>query len=134
MKTIVVLGTGVASAAVIRLTMRSTVLKRSDVRMVVISPSTHFIWPLAMPRAVLPGQFIDHQFMFELRPILSDYPADKFEFILGTANALDTGSKMITVSLNDGVGEVGATAAKRIVAYDAVVIATGASSLAVNTW
>ncbi|KAJ6787589.1 hypothetical protein PWT90_00672 [Aphanocladium album] len=122
MKTIVVLGTGVAAAAVIRQTMKSTVLKRSDIKMVVVSPNTHFFWPIAMPRAVVPGQFADDKFMFALEPTFAEYPADKFEFVLGAAAALDPDAKTVTVALGNGEGS------RRAIAYDTLVIATGASS------
>ena len=81
MKTIVVLGTGVAATAVIRQTMKSTVLKRNDIKVVVVSPSTHFLWPIAMPRAIVPGQFADEKVMFPLEPTFDEYPAEKFEFV-----------------------------------------------------
>lgn len=127
MKTIVVLGTGVAAAAVIRQTMKTTVLKRRDTRMVVVSPSTHFVWPIAMPRAIVPGQFSDDKFMFALEPTFAEYPADKFEFVLGTASGLDTAGKTVTIALN---GDGGA----RSIEYDALVIATGASSTDGMPW
>lgn len=118
MKTIVVLGTGVAATAVIRQTMKSTVLKRDDMKMVVVSPSTHFVWPIAMPRAVVPGQFSDDKFMFALQPTFAEYPATKFEFVLGRASALDPDAKTVTVELNDEQGA-------RAIPYHTLVIATG---------
>jgi NADH dehydrogenase FAD-containing subunit len=121
MKTIVILGTGVAATAVIRQTMKSTVLKRNDIKMVVVSPSTHFLWPIAMPRAIVPGQFAGEKFMFPLETTFNEYPADKFEFVLGTASSLDPKTKQITVS-------VGKDSNRRVIQYDTVVIATGASA------
>ncbi|KAJ4145756.1 hypothetical protein LMH87_004592 [Akanthomyces muscarius] len=122
MKTIVVLGTGVAAAAVIRQTMKSTVLPRHDIKMVVVSPSTHFLWPIAMPRAIVPGQLADDKVLYALQPTFAEYPAGKFEFVLGTASALDPDVKRVQVALG---GDEGAT---RDVAYDVLVIATGAAS------
>ncbi|OAR01200.1 hypothetical protein LLEC1_05682 [Akanthomyces lecanii] len=120
MKTIVVLGTGVAAAAVIRQTMKSTILPRSDTKMIVVSPSTHFLWPIAMPRAIVPGQLADDKFLFALQPTFAEYPADRFEFVLGTASALDPDAKRIQVALRDK--------GTRDVDYDVLVIATGATS------
>ncbi|TQV99072.1 apoptosis-inducing factor [Cordyceps javanica] len=128
MKTIVILGSGVAAAAVIRQTMKSTVLPRRDTRMVVVSPSTHFVWPIAMPRAIVPGQFADDKFMFALQPTFAEYPADKFEFVLGTASALDPDAKTIQVALNNDADGSGSSDTPRTVAYDVLVIATGAAS------
>ena len=121
MKTIVVLGTGVAATAVIRQTMKSTVLKRNDIKVVVVSPSTHFLWPIAMPRAIVPGQFADEKFMFPLEPTFDEYPAEKFEFVLGTASNLNPKTKIITVA-------VGRSGGSRVIHYDIVVIATGAAA------
>ncbi|ATY66404.1 Pyridine nucleotide-disulfide FAD NAD(P)-binding domain [Cordyceps militaris] len=121
MKTIVILGTGVAAAAVIRQTMKSSVLPRRDTRMIVVSPSTHFLWPIAMPRAIVPGQFTDDKFLFPLPPTFAGYPADQFEFVLGTASALDPDARTVQVALeNDG--------GVRAVAYDVLVVATGTAS------
>lgn len=123
MKTIVVLGTGVAAAAVIRQTMKSTVLPRHDTKMVVVSPSTHFLWPIAMPRAIVPGQLADDKVLYALQPTFAEYPADKFEFILGAASALDPDARTVQVALGGGGGE-----GTRDVQYDLLVIATGAAS------
>lgn len=127
MKTIVVLGTGLAATAVIRQTMKSTVLQRKDTKMVVVSPNTHFVWPIAMPRAIVPGQFADDKIMYELQPTFGEYPADKFEFVLGTASALDPEDKTVTVALNDKSSE-------RSIKYDTLVIATGASTRDSMPW
>ncbi|OAA71576.1 Pyridine nucleotide-disulfide oxidoreductase, NAD-binding domain protein [Cordyceps fumosorosea ARSEF 2679] len=121
MKTIVILGTGLAAAAVIRQTMKSTVLTRSDTRMIVVGPSTHFVWPIAMPRAIVPGQLAEERFLFPLGPTFAEYPADRFEFVLGTASALDPDARTVQVALNDGH-------VTRHIAYDVLVIATGAAS------
>ncbi len=121
MKTIVVLGTGVAATAVIRQTMKATVLRRKDVKMIVVSPNTHFLWPIAMPRAIVPGQLADDKVMFPLEPTFKEYPPDKFEFVLGTASSVDPSAKSVTV-LTDNAG------ASRTIRYDALVIATGASA------
>lgn len=121
MKTIVVLGTGVAATAVIRQTMKTTVLPRKDVKMVVVSPNTHFLWPIAMPRAIVPGQLADEKVLFPLEPTFKEYPSDKFEFVLGTASSLDPSAKSVTVLTNNATES-------RTVHYDAIVIATGASA------
>lgn len=120
MRTIVVLGAGLAAAPVIRQIMRTTVLTRKDLKMIVVAPNTHFHWPIAMPRVVVPGQMADDKVMFPLEPIFREYPADKFEFVLGKASALDPSGNIVTVALNTGDS--------RAIAYDTLVIATGASA------
>ncbi|KAJ2983993.1 hypothetical protein NQ176_g283 [Zarea fungicola] len=122
MKTIVILGTGLAAVPVIHQTMKSTVLNRRDLKMIVVSPNTHFVWTIAMPRAIVPGQFTDEKVLYELQPTFKEYPAEKFEFVLGTTRNLDPVSKTVTITLN------AAPDSTRSIAYDTLIIATGAAS------
>ena len=121
MKTILVLGVGLAGAPVIRQLMRTTVLKRKDLKMVVVAPTTHFHWPIAMPRVVVPGLMADEKAMYQLGPTFSEYPADKFEFVLGSASAMNPSASTVTVALNDGGGD-------REISYDTLIVATGSSA------
>lgn len=127
MKTIVVLGTGLAAVGVIRQTMKSTVLNRRDIKMIVVSPSTHFVWTIGMPRAIVPGQFTDDKVLYELQPIFKEYPSDKFEFVLGKASNLDPVGKTVTVALNG-------PASTRNITYDTLIVATGSSSRDEMPW
>lgn len=120
MKTIVVLGAGVGATPLIRQLMRNTVLTSNDYRMVVIAPNTHFHWPIAIPRAVVPGQLPDEKVSIALEPYFKDYPKDKFEFVLGTASGLDPDTKSVIVALNTGGSST--------VSYHTIVIATGTTS------
>ncbi|KYK56837.1 Pyridine nucleotide-disulfide oxidoreductase, NAD-binding domain protein [Drechmeria coniospora] len=120
MKTIVVLGAGLAAAPLIRQIMRTAVLTRKDLRMIVVAPNTHFHWPIAMPRVVVPGQMADEKVMYPLDTIFGQYPADKFEFVLGKASTLDPSGRLITVALNAG--------GVQSVAYDTLIVATGSSA------
>ncbi|KAH7266767.1 uncharacterized protein BKA55DRAFT_553225 [Fusarium redolens] len=117
-KTIVVLGAGPAALPVIRQTMVNHVMKRKDLKMVVVSPNTHFHWPVAMPRVVVPGQLSDDKVLIPLETTFSTYPSDKFEWIQGKAISLDTNSNLVSVELNS-------SATVREVNYHTLVIATG---------
>lgn len=117
-KTIVVLGAGPAALPLVRQTMVNQVLKRNDLKIVVVSPNTHFHWPVAMPRAIIPGQFGDDDVMIPLEPTFKDYPADKFEWVRGTASSLDTDSNTVVAELNDGAGV-------KEIKYHTLIIATG---------
>ncbi|KAL6793450.1 hypothetical protein GGI42DRAFT_334390 [Trichoderma sp. SZMC 28013] len=119
-KTIVVLGVGVAAAPLIRQTMRNVVLKEKDYNLIVVAPNTHFHWPIAMPRVIVPGQLADDKAMIDLRPFFKEYPADKFEFVQGVASALDPASNTVDVLLSSG--------ASRTINYHTLVVATGTSS------
>ncbi|KAH6606353.1 hypothetical protein Trco_005506 [Trichoderma cornu-damae] len=120
MKTIVILGVGVAAAPLIRQTMRNVVLKDKEYNMIVVAPNTHFHWPIAMPRVVVPGQLADDKAMIDLRPLFEEYPSDQFEFVLGTASAMDPAGNAVSVALSSG--------ASRTINYHTLVIATGTSS------
>ncbi|KJZ75568.1 hypothetical protein HIM_05031 [Hirsutella minnesotensis 3608] len=120
MKTIVVLGVGVAAAPIIRQTMRNVVLPGDDFRMVVVAPTSHFLWPIAMPRVVVPGQLADDKVMFDLWSIFKDYPSSKFEFVLGKASMLDASGKRVTVELNDS--------GTRDLVYHTLIVATGSTA------
>lgn len=126
MKTIVILGGGVAAAPLIRQTMVNTVMKRDDLKLVVVSPTTHFQWPIAMPRVVVPGQLADDKVLIPLEPTFKEYPASKFEFVLGKASSLDPTSNLVVVALNSG--------GSQSVSYDALIIATGARAREDMPW
>ncbi|KAI5456461.1 hypothetical protein BGZ63DRAFT_417905 [Mariannaea sp. PMI_226] len=49
--------------------------------MIVMGPSIHFHWPLVIPRAI--------KVMYPLELTFSEYPKNKFEFVLGSASMLD---------------------------------------------
>ncbi|KAH0530388.1 hypothetical protein TsFJ059_005010 [Trichoderma semiorbis] len=118
--TIVVLGAGLAAAPVIRQVMRNTILPSNELRMIVVTPSTHFSWPIAMPRVVVPGQMDFDKVFYPLAPTFSKYPADKFELVLGAADLLDPIGQTINVSLNSGE--------ERVIPYNTLIIATGTTA------
>ncbi|KAM0343303.1 hypothetical protein ACHAPU_008755 [Fusarium lateritium] len=126
-KTIVVLGAGPAALPVIRQTMVNHVLKRNDLKMVVVAPNTHFHWPVAMPRVVVPGQIPDDKVLIPFEPIFNTYPSDKFEWIQGKAVALETAANVVSVELNSSVSV-------REVNYHTLVIATGSRTRDGMVW
>lgn len=114
-KTIIVLGAGLAAVPIIRQTMRNVVLPSSDYKLVVVAPNTHFHWPLAMPRVVVPDQMPMDKAITPLEGHFKQYPKDKFEHILDTASALDPSAKTVTVG-------------GRTLGYDYLIVATGSSA------
>ncbi|KAH6987362.1 hypothetical protein BKA56DRAFT_477691 [Ilyonectria sp. MPI-CAGE-AT-0026] len=117
-KTILVLGTGPAAIPVVRQTMINVVLKRDNLKIIVVTPNANFHWPIAMPRVVVPGQLVDDKVMIPLAPTFADYPPSKFEFVQGKASSLDPASNTVAIELNAG--------GLREINYDTLVIATGA--------
>ncbi|CAM1508435.1 Fc.00g052830.m01.CDS01 [Cosmosporella sp. VM-42] len=126
MPTIVILGAGLAAAPLIRQTMVNTVLKRDGLKLIVVAPNTHFQWPIAMPRVVVPGQIADDKVLIPIEPGFAEYPASKFEFVKGKASSLDPGSKLVTVALNSG--------STQSISYDTLIIATGARAREDMPW
>ncbi|KAH7252997.1 hypothetical protein B0J15DRAFT_513291 [Fusarium solani] len=100
--------------------MLKSVLQQDNLRLTVIAPNTHFHWPIAMPRVILPDHWSEHKAMFELYPFFKDYPPERFEFVLGAASSMDLEGKHITVALNRG--------GVYTVHYDTLVIATGSTA------
>ncbi|KAF7535899.1 hypothetical protein G7Z17_g13138 [Cylindrodendrum hubeiense] len=117
-KTIVVLGSGPAAIPVVRQTMVNLVLKRDNLKIILVTPNSNFHWPIAMPRVVVPGLVADDKVMIPLAPTFADYPPSKFEFVLGKASSLDPASNTVAVELNAG--------GSREINYHTLVIATGA--------
>lgn len=126
MKTIVVLGAGLAGASVIPLAMKNFVLKQNDYKLIVVAPNTHVHWAIAMPRIIVPGLLSEDKGMVSLEPQFKSYPPSKFEFVQGAAGNLDPEAKVVTVTLNDG--------GSRAVSYDTLIIATGASTTDGAPW
>lgn len=78
---------------------------------------------MASVRAVVPGQLEEDQYFASLEEALSRYPADRRELVVGTAEAVDVEGKTVTVAVA-GAGE------PRTLAYDQLVVATGARATA----
>ena len=70
--------------------------------------------------AVIPGSFPDDDMFQPIAPGLSQYPSESYELVIGRATKLDTASKTVSVEAD--------TAAPRSLAYDFLVLATGARS------
>ena len=126
MKTIVIVGAGLAAMPLIRQVMRTMVLPADDLKLVVVCPNTHMHWTLAMVRHVVPGKFRDDDLMIDLKPIFAQYPADKFEWVMGKATALEPSSNIVEVGLNGG--------GQRSVPYDVLVAATGSTAADGMPW
>lgn len=81
--------------------------------------NSHFYWNLASVRAVVPGIVKDDQILAAIEPGLQQYPAESWEFILGSATSLSHSEKSVTVSTSTG---------DRQVEYDYLVLTTGANA------
>ncbi|KAF3919496.1 hypothetical protein ABW20_dc0100672 [Dactylellina cionopaga] len=121
-KTVVVVGAGFTGLPVAHKLLLYTAPKlKEGLKVILISPNSHFYWNLAAVRGVIPGAIPDEQLFLPIAPAFSKYPAENFEFILGKAASLEPSLNTIHVACND--------ATKREISYDHVVIATGSSIL-----
>jgi apoptosis-inducing factor 2 len=68
-------------------------------------------------RAIIPGVLKDEQFSLPIGEAFAKYPADAFEFVVGSAEASDLDAKTVRVRLAGGED--------RVLSYDHLVLATG---------
>lgn len=114
--TIVILGAGWTGLPLAHKLLKYTAAK-TPLKVILVTPNTHFFWNVAATRGVIPGQFSEEQLFLAIEPGFSKYAAEAFEFVLGKAEGISASANTVSVKLNDG--------ALREIAYDHLVIATG---------
>ncbi|KAM0324090.1 hypothetical protein ACHAQA_008280 [Verticillium albo-atrum] len=117
-KTLVVLGAGVAGTGIAHRALKNTVPKADNLKVIIVTPNTDHYWNLASTRGIVPGQFGDEALFTPLAPAFAQYPKDSYELVIGTAETLNPDASQVVVRT--------ATGAERTIAYDALVVATGA--------
>lgn len=118
--TVVVLGAALAGLPLAHFLVKHSAPIHKNLKVVLVSPNTHFFWNLASVRGILPDLLSDDAYFHPIAPTFAGYAAkDRFEFVVGAASALDPASKTVKVKLTDG-------GAEREVTYDTLIIATGA--------
>ncbi|KAI1769459.1 FAD/NAD(P)-binding domain-containing protein [Hypoxylon sp. FL1150] len=115
-KTIVVLGGAYAGVGVAHRLLKNTKPQFPDLKVILVSKNSHFFWNLASVRAIVPGQLKEEQYSLPIENGFAKYPADSFEFIVGSAEAVDVAEKTVKVSTQGG---------ERVLTYDHLVCATG---------
>jgi hypothetical protein len=117
MKNIVVLGGSYAG-----ITASHGILKQHSktgpFKVTLVSPSTHHYGNMAAARGILPDQFTDDQLFAPIAPGFAQYPKSQFEFILATAESLDTKAKTVGISS-------ATTGHKITLSYDYLILAAG---------
>lgn len=117
-ETVIILGAGWAGIPLAHKLLKYTQPKATDgLKVILISPNTHFYWNVAAVRGVIPGNIPDSQLFLPIEPGFAQYPVDSFEFILGKAVGLDMEKNIVQVSRNDKTD--------CLLSYDHLVIATG---------
>ena len=117
-KTVVILGAGWAGLPLAHKLLKYTVPEAKDgLKVILVSPNSHFYWNVAAVRGVIPGAIPDEQLFLPIEPAFAQYSTDNFEFVSGKAEHLDSKKDTIEVVKNDGT--------QRSLTYDQLVIATG---------
>jgi len=94
-----------------------------DAKVTLINPSTSFFWNIAAPRIVAKSTaFRPEEYLLPIKDAFANYRADAFEFIPGTATAIETTAKTVTVTPNEGEAKT--------LSYDYLVIASGSTTSA----
>ncbi|KAF3088128.1 hypothetical protein TWF569_008216 [Orbilia oligospora] len=119
-KTVVIVGAGFTGLSTAHKLLIYTASKVPEkLKVVLVSPNSHFYWNLAATRGVIPGAIPDEQLFLPIMNAFSRYPSENFEFILGKADRLQPENSVVRVVANDG--------STREIIYDQLVIATGSS-------
>ncbi|APA05318.1 hypothetical protein SS1G_09719 [Sclerotinia sclerotiorum 1980 UF-70] len=125
-KTVLILGASYAGLTVAHKLLKSTLPAVPDLKIVLVSPTTHLYWNMASVRAIIPGQFGDDKMFAEIAPGFSKYPSESFEFVLGTATSMDTSAKTVTIKTISGP--------ELLQTYETLVIATGSHTIGEVPW
>ncbi|KAK6540793.1 hypothetical protein TWF694_008183 [Orbilia ellipsospora] len=120
MKTVIIVGAGFTGLPLAHKLLIYSVPKIKDgLRVVLVSPNSHFYWNLAAVRGVVPGAIPDEELFFPIQPAFSKYASENFEFVLGKADRLESESNKVHIACNDG--------STREISYDHLVVASGSS-------
>lgn len=122
-KDIVILGAGVAGLPLAHYLVSRTAAQNPDIRVVLVSPNTHFYWGLASVRFVLPvkqHRITEDKYLFPIEEQFSRYPnKEQFKFVAGAAKQLHPDKNTITIALTGKEGE------ELELGYHTLIIATG---------
>ncbi|KAK7982005.1 hypothetical protein PG996_009694 [Apiospora saccharicola] len=122
--TVVVLGGSFAGLQVAHRLLKHTRNTHKDIKVILVSKDSHFFFNLASVRAVVPGVLKEEQYNLPIEPGFAKYPAENFEFIVGSAEAADLDAKTVRVVTATG---------ERSLSYDHLVLGTGTRYMDANS-
>ncbi|KAH0545372.1 hypothetical protein FGG08_000513 [Glutinoglossum americanum] len=117
-KTVVILGGSYVAISTAHRLLKTTLPKVNDLKVVLVSPTTHLYWNMAAPRAVLPTGFSDDEVFQPIAPAFANYPKGSFTLVEGKAESVDPEEHKVVVSTSSG---------QQTYSYDQLVVATGSS-------
>lgn len=112
-KTVVILGGSYAGLHVAHYLLKQ---KIPDVKVILVSKSSHFYWNMASVRSIVPTQLKDELFT-PLTAAFERYPSESYELVIGSADKVDAAAKTVLVTP--------AGSEPRTLPYDQLVLATG---------
>ena len=115
-KTIIILGAGWAGLPLAHKLLKYT-LPKTPIKVVLISPNTHFYWNVAAVRGIIPNTIPDSKLFLPIEEGFRRYPANTFDFVPGEATGINVEGSTVEVLRNDG--------RTAVLGYDQLVIATG---------
>lgn len=115
MKTIVILGGSYGGISTAHRILKQSA-KTGPVKVILVSPNTHFFWNIASARAIIPGEIPDSKIFEPIAPGFKQYSASQFEFIIATAESFDPEAKSVVLSAGTG---------SKSINYDILILATG---------
>ncbi|KAF7934396.1 uncharacterized protein EAE98_000892 [Botrytis deweyae] len=116
LKNIVILGGSYAGVSTAHRILKQSAKAGLAIKITLVSPNTHVYWNLAATRAIVPGEMPDEKLFASIATGFKQYTADKFEFVVGTAEGLDVENKTVVVSGDSGRSSLN---------YDTLILATG---------
>ncbi|KAI1262484.1 putative FAD binding protein [Xylariaceae sp. FL1019] len=128
-RTVVVLGAGQAGLPIAHYLLRQTSKHHTDLKVILVTPHDAFYHKIASVRFVVPGTIPEEKYLFPLMEQFAEYPASKFELVIGSAETLLPEANTVKVLLN-GDGKAPSTSTSspgqlREIPYHTLVIATG---------
>jgi NADH dehydrogenase FAD-containing subunit len=115
--TVIILGAGWAGLPLAHKLLKHTLPKLPSLKVVLVTPNSHFFWNVAATRGLIPGEIPDDQLFLPIAPAFDQYPAGSFELVLGAAEAVEEKQSTVTVRKSDGSLES--------LPYGQLVVATG---------
>ena len=115
-KTIIILGAGWAGLPLAHKLLKYT-LPKTPIKVILISPNTHFYWNVAAARGIIPNAIPDSKLFFPIEEGFRRFPANTFDFVPGKATGINVEGSTVEVLRNDG--------RTAVLGYDQLVIATG---------
>ncbi|KAJ5359256.1 uncharacterized protein N7496_011669 [Penicillium cataractarum] len=115
---VVIVGAGIAGLVIAHSLLQGV----PDAKIVLVNPSQTFYWNIASPRILAkPKAFKPEQYLLPIKEAFAQYSTNAFEFVAGTATAINVAAKTVAITLN-GSGE------SKDLSYDHLVIASGSTN------